>query len=575
MGLVFRPQAKRAVPTGRLKIDWSHPLANGLIGCWVPALMPFIDLTGINADLSVFHGPAAMDVGPEGPYCPGYNYNGLGGSNLWVSPALPSNSPFLNWNKFSVYYRGERDGRTALLGNGQCYFFYVSYDGVNPNFPYQVFQIGDPNGNDLSNVKPSWNDGTNSNASTTGTSLASQSYGTVSMLATAQVGGNVITYQRGVQVDSTSFGSSSSPISTANAQINLGGWNFQTRETPTAAYVYYAWNRVLSASEAAWIDQDPYCFLIPVEGEMPVVSVLSPISSGLRTPYAGSLTRVRQGGLLLPNRKPSSGPSGVTLPRGITAYWPLDAANCEFSVSGGQVRPLDLVGNNYGADAKSTGVAGRPPFDQDGIGFNFDATTNTYCVLNSDPLQGTTGTGINATFAIWAYYRGFAGSNGPGRLFNCTNQVTITNEDGGQGSGQPVGSVIVEISGGVNGRLTTVSIPLNTWTHIAFTVVAGLPTEIFINGAAAPSLPNALGFSTSASNCIGSRDSTNRILDGKLAHAMVCNGTVLTADEIADLYNSAFMTDEVMPAMFVTAAGGFIPAWARNSNLPIIGTGTY
>lgn len=282
------------------------------------------------------------------------------------------------------------------------------------------------------------------------------------------------------------------------------------------------------------------------------------------------LLRADQRGLILPGRKPST----MRLPRGITAYWPLDAANCEFG--SGQVRPLDLIGNNYGADAKSMGAAGRPPFDGDGVGYNYDATTNTYCVLNSDLLQGTTGTNVNATFAIWAYYRGFSGSNGPGRLFQCTNQVTITNEDGGQGSGQPIGALILECPVTASLKVTTAGIPLNTWTHVAVTVVAGVATEIFINGASAPQLSGFLGFSTSASNCIGSRDSTNRILDGKLAHAMVCNGTVLTADEIADLYNSTFVPDEVMPALFVAAAGGsFIPAWAMNSNLPVIGTGTY
>lgn len=54
----------------------------------------------------------------------------------------------------------------------------------------------------------------------------------------------------------------------------------------------------------------------------------------------------------------------------------------------------------------------------------------------------------------------------------------------------------------------------------------------------------------------------------------------LSLDEIVALtsnpYDFLIPAEGEMPALFVAAAGGsFIPAWAMNSNLPVIGTGTY
>ena len=52
MGLIHPRQfanllsPKRQVPMGRLQIDWKHPLALDLIGCWVPGVMGGIDVAG-------------------------------------------------------------------------------------------------------------------------------------------------------------------------------------------------------------------------------------------------------------------------------------------------------------------------------------------------------------------------------------------------------------------------------------------------------------------------------------------------------------------------------------------------
>lgn len=293
------------------------------------------------------------------------------------------------------------------------------------------------------------------------------------------------------------------------------------------------------------------------------------------------LLNVDQRGLVLPGRKPS-----MRLPRGITAYWPLDAANCEFG--SGQVRPLDLIGNNYGVNANSPGEAGGPPGNNGGI-FYKGVDASTFIGLNADPLNGVAASALTVTIAAWCYwnaYNTFEVTAGQGaRIFAFANVLMGYMDDGSAtGLGYPAGSIGFESASGTTLiAVPSVVIPLNTWTHVAITINGGIVAgsaanvAIYINGVAVTVVGTAnVGFSTPAGWSLGCREQGFRVMKGKMAHAMVCNGTVLTADEIADLYYSTFVPDEVMPALFVAAAGGsFIPAWALNSNLPVIGTGTY
>lgn len=280
-----------------------------------------------------------------------------------------------------------------------------------------------------------------------------------------------------------------------------------------------------------------------------------------------------QRGLILPGSRPPK----IRLPRGITAYWPLDAANCEFSLAGAQVKPRDLIGNNFGVDAKSMGAAGRPPFNNDGIGYNFNATTNTCLVTSSDPLQGTTGAGINTTVLLWVYYYSYTTSD-PGsghRLLTFGSELKVFAEDGISGTGLSTGAIYGETVAGARGT-TAAAVSLNNWAHIGVTFVSGVVTTICINGVAVATSVANPGFSSSANaGNIGCRDAAARIFDGKIAHFMVCNGTILTASEIADVYYSTFVPDEVMPAMFTAAAATFLAAWAQQNNLPVLGTGVY
>jgi hypothetical protein len=246
-----------------------------------------IDLTGTTPDLVRYSATPLWTVNaPEGPALQGFD-GASGNGGLMTSPPLPASSPLLGWQQQSYYYRGSRDNNTATTGHAFCYCMYTSYDGANPTFPYQVFQIGDPFGSgSLAHLACAWNDGANSQQSATTTDASSLTYGTISMLGTANVFGSVKTYQRGVLVDTTVWepgGTHNPPANTSNAAFNLQGWDFQNRQTPTHCYIACIWNRELSANEAAAIDADPYAFLVPDEGELPATTMTAQALSFGRT----------------------------------------------------------------------------------------------------------------------------------------------------------------------------------------------------------------------------------------------------------------------------------------------------
>src|SRR6266403_1782300 len=54
------------IPNGGVRINWSHPLAGGLIGCWVYGVSKGINLAGTSPDL-VASGVSFDVMSPDGP----------------------------------------------------------------------------------------------------------------------------------------------------------------------------------------------------------------------------------------------------------------------------------------------------------------------------------------------------------------------------------------------------------------------------------------------------------------------------------------------------------------------------
>lgn len=258
-----RLSPKRQVPIGRLKIDWTHPLAQGLLCCYVPGAMGGHDVTGQGPTL-VWASPTnpTMAMGPEGPG----SYTNLAGNASLEATATPA---LKSWTtEFSMYMRAFQPAASTST----CNPFNITYDNAQ-SFPYFVagFQLNSGATGASGNYYVVANSGGSpSNANFAGTTSVGAQY---SLGATILVGGNITPYLNGAAGSTTSFGASA-PTSTSTATICLnnivaGGG----RGTNSVIYIACCWGRVLTADEMAWLDMEPYSFLIPAEAEMPALFV--------------------------------------------------------------------------------------------------------------------------------------------------------------------------------------------------------------------------------------------------------------------------------------------------------------
>jgi hypothetical protein len=67
VAIVLKPPQRRLIPVGPVKIDWSHPLTNGLIAAYVPAISEGINLTGMGGNLSRINPVNIAAASAEGP----------------------------------------------------------------------------------------------------------------------------------------------------------------------------------------------------------------------------------------------------------------------------------------------------------------------------------------------------------------------------------------------------------------------------------------------------------------------------------------------------------------------------
>jgi hypothetical protein len=253
------------VPTGDLAIDWTNPLTNGLIGCYVPGVNYGIDVScqapTLTPDPSA-SAPGTMTVGREGP---GLLSNVAG--NALQAVATPT---FKTWTEFSIYWRGYSLGDS---GGGLGWLIGMTSSNTATG-PFTIVAI-DQNGAGA-NWTLIWNTGgtgPQSNVFTAAYPTGSFSAGGTFRVSAAT--GTVLGYQNGALATSSSvaFGAAA-PTSTASAQILLNGWpitGFNSRFANAICYIGCFWNRVLSAEEMARLDREPYSFIIPAEYEMPIL----------------------------------------------------------------------------------------------------------------------------------------------------------------------------------------------------------------------------------------------------------------------------------------------------------------
>jgi hypothetical protein len=280
---LINASARHVLRPGRPWIDWTHPLTNGLIGCWVPGLSGPIDLTGQVLDLSQNSsaGNILLTTTPDGPALNSLKNAGAGNATYYgIAP-----SSFKTWSNLTMFWRGFVGPSGDTLGNNST-IFGIAYDNaVGP--PYQVVDLG------MTVAVRSfvdWNSGGTYMSGNSGASIAVNFNTMNSIAATFPVSGTVTQYVNGVSVYSgTSFGGA--PNTSATSTICIGSYFSGGAHdyTNTAATLACAWNRILSANEVAFLDADPYCFLTWAEGDWPAIAIFvaAAITKGSTLPIMG------------------------------------------------------------------------------------------------------------------------------------------------------------------------------------------------------------------------------------------------------------------------------------------------
>lgn len=255
----------RKVPVGPVEIDWNHPLACGLIGCYVPGSSSVLqDLAGVGPTL--LPGPSGfIDYTPEG-----LGYSSNNGNASAFSTIMPN-----SWQLTvggTLFWRGVCTGSASIGGVDALIWGNLQNSGFvpsgsqSPNYCYGL-KI-----DQTSIISFGYSAGTTRNT-VLGNSIYSVQVGhSSSIAATFAVGGNIVVYAWG-GTDSTKFvptiatgtWSGDAPDYTQNPEPAIG-CDPATQATVTSGTITtsaYLYDRVLTAQEIVMLDADPFAMLRP------------------------------------------------------------------------------------------------------------------------------------------------------------------------------------------------------------------------------------------------------------------------------------------------------------------------
>jgi hypothetical protein len=278
MPLILQEAPRNVTPTGRARVDWRHPLANGLVACYLPGItMQGLNLAGLGGDLALVSTALAPAVTRDGPaWASTTAANGL---------KAPAPAAFLA-NTVSYYWRGVLSSATpddtVLIG--------IQFADPETG-PFHYASITTQQG--ALRLGTEWNSG---GVHTVGSPFT-YTAGFNSIGATFTPGGNANLYSGGVLAIFNTFGASN-PSSSATSAIVFqsstatGGG---TRVIPATGNIACIWNRALSADEMALLDGDPYCFLFSDEGEMPALFVSGDAVATVRPIFRSGLRFFKRG----------------------------------------------------------------------------------------------------------------------------------------------------------------------------------------------------------------------------------------------------------------------------------------
>lgn len=259
--MLFRSLVTKHLPATVLQIDPSHPLAQGLISCYVPGVMGGIDLVG-GLDLTLAN--CYPDISQEGPVLSTLT-TGFAGPSY---PSVPLDHPWRSFTSLTMYWRGVPPPSGGGLALFPSRVFALEYGGSD-NSPYFVAGFYVSTQTDPAVFQTAWNTAGVFTVAAVGSGSVAFNRLPFSVAASFVVNGNVVSYLNGVPYDTTAFGAGA-PTYAVDSTLDLTGEN-NVGASGLASTIACAWNRALSTAEIAALDADPYCFLMPAEGAMPAL----------------------------------------------------------------------------------------------------------------------------------------------------------------------------------------------------------------------------------------------------------------------------------------------------------------
>lgn len=240
------------VPKGRLVIDWSNRLANGLIGVWVFGANGTVDITGQAPTLTYESASGVYDQTREGA-----GLKSAAANTALTATATPA---FKGLAAATLYWRG------YVIGNSSnsCDFIGITFDNAATS-PFWEIGIGAMSSGSTTSMQLEYSAGGSPQTASANHALTA---GTIESLC-ATFGGTTqnIFYANGVQTASNAVGFS--PSSSATSEIFINTYPSTGRFSNTITLAAYFWNRALSPDEVAWLNLNPYSFLLPAEYELP------------------------------------------------------------------------------------------------------------------------------------------------------------------------------------------------------------------------------------------------------------------------------------------------------------------
>lgn len=350
-----------------VEIDWNHPLAAGLIGCYVPGSARGLnDIAGIGPTLTA---PAGSNqVGPYGSGLLTTATNSMARATLPAAYKLSTITLFWRGIPQAAYAGGYTSvlfGSTAHSGDTapslSASIAILATNNTSSGTPVYAWVQGDDGGGTL----------TAAYAET----AVSPTLGAIQSAAVTFSNATPNVYVDGaLKSSTTSLSSLSAPQYYSDSQLCLGGYApVTTRESQTLNQMGAIWNRALTAAEIEWLDKEPFAMLREKQASRTYSLAQTMLQPGTGTETASgaapSVTGIdvtvssSSGGATATGQAPTvTNPLPVTITPGAgteTASAPFGDAG---SLGGGSVGGLSLGGAG-GSNAPILTV-GYPPISE-------------------------------------------------------------------------------------------------------------------------------------------------------------------------------------------------------------------